>query len=181
MILVYLQNLHLKLFLKNKVVKTIWDSLKGKDLWCKEKRATYWIILREKKVEDPSFFYSMQLYVDDLIINIFWDDVKMITDFNLLGDGVSFDTTYQTNKNYRPLAIFIGMNNHIEEWWFLVLLKCMMKYIIASFEWLFTTFLRAMSEKKSDNFDRSRCHNEKSNFSSHARILPSALCFSFGE
>lgn len=59
-----------------------------------------------KKVEDPSFFYSMQLYVDDLIINIFWDDVKMITDFNLLGDGVSFDTTYQTNKNYRRMVIF---------------------------------------------------------------------------
>lgn len=48
----------------------------------------------------------MQLYVDDLIINIFWDDVKMITDFNLLGDVVSFDTTYQTNKNYRRMVIF---------------------------------------------------------------------------
>lgn len=36
----------------------------------------------------------------------------MIVDHNFLGDAVSFDTTYQTNKEYRPFDIFVEMNNH---------------------------------------------------------------------
>lgn len=36
----------------------------------------------------------------------------MIENYNLFGDVVSFDTMYQTNKEYRPFAIFVEMNNH---------------------------------------------------------------------
>ncbi|KAL3500054.1 hypothetical protein ACH5RR_039147 [Cinchona calisaya] len=38
----------------------------------------------------------------------------MIKDYDIFGDVVSFDTIYRTNKAYRPLASFVGMNNHRE-------------------------------------------------------------------
>jgi hypothetical protein len=38
----------------------------------------------------------------------------MIVDYKLFGDVVSFDTTYRTNKEYRPLAMFVGFNHHRE-------------------------------------------------------------------
>ena len=36
----------------------------------------------------------------------------MIVDYKLFGDVVSFDTMYRTNKEYRPLAMFVGFNHH---------------------------------------------------------------------
>jgi len=47
-----------------------------------------------------------------MITNIFWTDSKLITDYEIFGDVLSFDTTYQTNKEHRPLASFVGFNNH---------------------------------------------------------------------
>ncbi|KAL7237879.1 hypothetical protein ACSBR2_004058 [Camellia fascicularis] len=35
----------------------------------------------------------------------------MITDYGLFGDVVSFDTTFRTNKEYRPLALFSSFNH----------------------------------------------------------------------
>ncbi|KAL7213824.1 hypothetical protein ACSBR2_016372 [Camellia fascicularis] len=46
-----------------------------------------------------------------MITNIFWADHEMITDYELFGDAVSFDTTFRTNKEYRPLALFTGFNH----------------------------------------------------------------------
>ncbi|XP_016501812.1 protein FAR1-RELATED SEQUENCE 5-like [Nicotiana tabacum] len=66
----------------------------------------------KKKVDDPSFFFVVQLDVNDMITNIFWADSKMIIDYEIFGDVLSFDTTYQTNKEHRPLASFLGFNNH---------------------------------------------------------------------
>lgn len=44
--------------------------------------------------------------------NIFWADAKMRVDYTNFGDVVSFDTTYQKNNEGRPIAIFVGVNNH---------------------------------------------------------------------
>ncbi|XP_070029009.1 protein FAR1-RELATED SEQUENCE 5-like [Nicotiana sylvestris] len=49
---------------------------------------------------------------NDMITNIFWANSKMIIDYEIFGDVLSFDTTYQTNKEHRPLASFVGFNNH---------------------------------------------------------------------
>ena len=38
----------------------------------------------------------------------------MIVNYRLFGDVVSFDTMYRTNKEYRPLAMFVGFN-HLRE------------------------------------------------------------------
>jgi len=50
---------------------------------------------RKKQVEDPTFFYSMQLDANDFITSIFWADGRMLIDYELFGDVVCFDTTYK--------------------------------------------------------------------------------------
>lgn len=82
----------------------------------------------ERVIKDPPFRFYFYLNVDGLITNIFWADAKMIRDFQIYGEVVSFDTTYRANKGYRPLALFVGLNNH-RRWWYLVLLFYMKKHL----------------------------------------------------
>ncbi|KAK6785971.1 hypothetical protein RDI58_014496 [Solanum bulbocastanum] len=67
----------------------------------------------------------------------------MIRDYKIYGDVVSFDTTYRTTKEYRPLALFVGLNNHRE----MVIFGATLLYeeSIESFEWFFNKFFRIMS------------------------------------
>ena len=65
-------------------------------------------------VQNPSFHYVVQLDIEKQKINIFWPDVKMIIDYAHFGDVFSFDTTFGTNKEFRPLATLIGFNHHKE-------------------------------------------------------------------
>ncbi|KAG6640890.1 hypothetical protein CIPAW_09G035500 [Carya illinoinensis] len=96
--------------------------------------------------ENPSFYNAVQLDAAEQITNIFWADAQMIVDYNLFGDIVSFDTTYRTNKEYRPLAMFVGFNHHRETAIFGAAL--LYDETIESFKWLFETFFEAMSSKK---------------------------------
>ncbi|XP_028094045.1 protein FAR1-RELATED SEQUENCE 5-like [Camellia sinensis] len=97
-------------------------------------------------MKDSSFHFTVQLDVGEQITNIFWADPKMIIDYSLFGDFVSFDTTYRTHKDYRPLAVFVGFNNYRKT----VIFGAALLYdeTIASFEWLFKSFLDAMSGKQ---------------------------------
>ncbi|XP_042490288.1 protein FAR1-RELATED SEQUENCE 5-like [Macadamia integrifolia] len=61
---------------------------------------------------NPLFIYSMQLDSDEQITNIFGADPKMRNDYTQFGDVVSFDTTFCTNKAYRPFGIFASFNHH---------------------------------------------------------------------
>ncbi|KAM2868937.1 hypothetical protein FF1_016936 [Malus domestica] len=98
-----------------------------------------------KTVENPSFFYAVQLDNEEQITNIFWADAKMISDYGHFGDVVSFDTTYKTNRAGRPFAVFSGLNHHRE----IVVFGAALMYdeTAPSFIWLFETFLVAMSNK----------------------------------
>ncbi|MGV7959431.1 hypothetical protein PJP14_29455, partial [Mycobacterium kansasii] len=64
------------------------------------------------QVDDPSFFYAIQVDEDDQITNMFWTDTKSIMDYNVFGDVVCFDTTYRINSYGRPFVPFIGVNHH---------------------------------------------------------------------
>ena len=101
---------------------------------------------QKQRRENPSFYFKVQLDASKQITNIFWTDAQMIIDYNLFGDVVSFDTTYRTNKEYRPLAIFVGFNHHRET----VIFGAALLYdvTIEAFQWLFETFFEAMSGKK---------------------------------
>ena len=66
----------------------------------------------QKKLEWPSFYHSEQRDVDEMTTNIFWCDSKIQTDYDVFGDVIAFDSTFGTNKKFRPLGAFVGFNNH---------------------------------------------------------------------
>ncbi|CAL5396469.1 unnamed protein product [Camellia sinensis] len=100
---------------------------------------------RDKSLENPSFFYSVQLDNEEQITNIFWADAQMIMDYGQFGDVVTFDTTYKLNSAHRPFASFVGLNHHRET----VVFGAALMYdeTADSFVWLFRRFLEAMSSK----------------------------------
>ncbi|XP_045812312.1 protein FAR1-RELATED SEQUENCE 5-like [Trifolium pratense] len=101
---------------------------------------------RNEAMSKPSFYYDMQVDAAEDIASIFWADGIMQLDYSLFGDVISFDTTYRTNNQYRPLAAFLGFDNHRKS----VLFGAALLYdeTAATFDWLFTTFLKCMSNKK---------------------------------
>nr|XP_023929565.1 protein FAR1-RELATED SEQUENCE 5-like [Quercus suber] len=96
--------------------------------------------------KNPSYYFPTQLDCEELITNIFWADARIIIDYSHFGDVITFDTTYSTNRDARPLGVFLGLNHHRET----VVFGGALLYdeTIESFVWLFETFLEAMSEKK---------------------------------
>ncbi|XP_058210025.1 protein FAR1-RELATED SEQUENCE 5-like isoform X1 [Rhododendron vialii] len=101
--------------------------------------------LQKMQLEDPNFFYAIQVDEDDLITNIFWADAKMMADYAHFGDVVSFDTTYRKNKDGRPFAMFVGVNHHKQT----VVFGAALLYSESadSFIWLFDIFAKAMGGK----------------------------------
>ncbi|GMP63518.1 hypothetical protein CsSME_00025168 [Camellia sinensis var. sinensis] len=100
---------------------------------------------RKKTVENPSFYYAVQLDCEEQISNIFWADTQMIMDYAQFGDVVTFDATYKLNNKYRPFGTFAGFNHHRET----VIFGAALMYdeTVESFAWLFQIFLEAMSNK----------------------------------
>ncbi|WOK92864.1 protein FAR1-RELATED SEQUENCE 5-like [Canna indica] len=99
-----------------------------------------------QSMENPSFYYSVQLDADEKITNVFWADPRMIINYGQFGDVVSFETKFRSNKEIRPFASFVGFNHHRET----IVFGAALLYdeTTESFQWLFETFLDAMSGKK---------------------------------
>ena len=95
---------------------------------------------------NPSFQYATQLDNVEQITNIFWADVRMIIDYSNFGDVVTFDTTYGTNKELRPLGVFTGFTHHRV----LTVFRATLLFdeTTESFQWLFEMFLVAHAGKK---------------------------------
>ncbi|KAM6596036.1 hypothetical protein CsatA_006560 [Cannabis sativa] len=102
--------------------------------------------LQRMQIQDPNFFYAIQVDVDDLITNIFWADAKMIQSYSYFGDVVSFDTTNKKNQDGRPFAMFLGVNNRKKTTIFGTAL--LYDETAKVFEWLFDMFATSMSGKK---------------------------------
>ena len=90
-----------------------------------------------------------------MITNILWAYDRSISDYNLFGDVVCFDTTYKTNKYDRPFAPFVGVNHHKQT----IVFGAALLYdeTTESFEWLFQTFLGAMSGKQPQTILTDQC------------------------
>ncbi|KAK3011159.1 hypothetical protein RJ639_011065 [Escallonia herrerae] len=101
---------------------------------------------KDQASQDPSFFYAFQLDNEEQITNIFWADGRMRMDYELFGDIVTFDTTFATNKDHRPLGVFIGFYHYREQ----VIFGASLLYdeTQASFDWVFSTFFEAHNFKK---------------------------------
>ncbi|XP_050374566.1 protein FAR1-RELATED SEQUENCE 5-like [Argentina anserina] len=105
--------------------------------------------LQKMQSNDPSFSYAIQVNVEDLITNIFWVDAKMKIDYDYFGDVVCFDTTYRKNKEGRPFAMFVGVNNHKQTLIFGAAL--LYDETADTFKWLFDTFANTMYGKTPKN------------------------------
>ncbi|CAN0899418.1 Protein FAR1-RELATED SEQUENCE 5 [Linum grandiflorum] len=63
--------------------------------------------LREKARLSPGFWHEVEVDAEENIANIFWADQRMRDDYASFGDSITFDTTFRTNKHYRPLGTII--------------------------------------------------------------------------
>ncbi|XP_065628791.1 protein FAR1-RELATED SEQUENCE 5 [Quercus suber] len=70
----------------------------------------------------------------------------VVIDYANFGDVVTFDTTYGTNKELRPLGVFTGFNHHRG----LTVFGAALLYdeTVESFKWLFESFLVAHGGKR---------------------------------
>ncbi|CAN0843385.1 Protein FAR1-RELATED SEQUENCE 3 [Linum grandiflorum] len=100
----------------------------------------------DKSNNNSGFFLEKELDSEEQIANIFWADAKMRVDFQCFGDSISFDITYRTNDTTRPLAIFVGKNNHYH----LIVFGAALLYdeTVLTLKWLFNIFTRCMNSKK---------------------------------
>ncbi|XP_042483529.1 protein FAR1-RELATED SEQUENCE 5-like [Macadamia integrifolia] len=102
--------------------------------------------LRTKRMCSLSYGEAVQLDSEEQITNIFWADPKMIIDYAHFGDVVSFDTTFHTNRQCRPLGVFVGFNHHRGCTVFGATL--LYDETVESFKWLFEVFAEAHGGKK---------------------------------
>ncbi|XP_042490170.1 protein FAR1-RELATED SEQUENCE 5-like [Macadamia integrifolia] len=70
----------------------------------------------------------------------------MLIDYAHFGDVVSFDTTFCTNKEYRPFGVFVGFNHHRG----ICIFGAALLYdeTLESFRWLFEAFIKVHGQKK---------------------------------
>ena len=92
------------------------------------------------------FFFEIDVDHENRITNVFWADGRSRAACVDFGDIVSFDTTYLTNKYDMPFAPFVGVNHHGQS----ILLGCglLSSEDTRTFVWLFTCWLRCMSNKE---------------------------------
>ncbi|KAL6609544.1 hypothetical protein ACP70R_039513 [Stipagrostis hirtigluma subsp. patula] len=101
---------------------------------------------QDRTAENPSFQYALQLDCEEQITNVFWADAKMIIDYAHFGDVVTFDTTFGTNKEHRPIGVSTGFNHFRET---VIFGACLMyDETCDSFKWLFDTFLSVHNQKQ---------------------------------
>jgi MULE transposase domain len=99
----------------------------------------------KKNFKNISFCHTEKVDDNGQITNIFWTDAKMLVDYALFDDMITFDTTFSTNKEYRSFGVFVGFN-HFRK--FMVFGAFLLNdESVEFFEWLFETFLEAQTNK----------------------------------
>ncbi|EOA16058.1 hypothetical protein CARUB_v10004190mg [Capsella rubella] len=97
----------------------------------------------DMQVENPFFFYSINLSEEQILRNVFWVDAKGRLDYSWFCDVVSIDTTFIRNEYKLPLIVFTGVNHHGQ----FLLLGCGLLLTDVSksgFFWTFRAWLKAM-------------------------------------
>ncbi|XP_050878656.1 protein FAR1-RELATED SEQUENCE 5 [Lathyrus oleraceus] len=62
--------------------------------------------------QNTNFFYDIELDDDFHVRNAFWADARSKVAYEYVGDVITFDITYLTNKYDMPFAAFVGVNHH---------------------------------------------------------------------
>lgn len=95
--------------------------------------------LVRNQLENPYFFYSLDIHDDHRLENVLEIDSQSCVDYQYFGDAISFETIYM------PFAPFVGVNHHRQ----LILLGCSLlrDETKKSYIWLLKTWLQAMGGK----------------------------------
>ncbi|XP_065855046.1 protein FAR1-RELATED SEQUENCE 5-like [Euphorbia lathyris] len=103
-------------------------------------------IFNKKKLLWSTFFFDFDMDKDDHLCRALWADPICRKNYALFGDMVSFDTTYQTNRYNMIFGPFTGVDHHKK---CVTFAACFIaKEDIASFEWVFKTFLNAIGSNE---------------------------------
>ncbi|QHN92439.1 Protein FAR1-RELATED SEQUENCE [Arachis hypogaea] len=84
---------------------------------------------------------------DNRLGSLFWVDGEMMSDYQLFGDVMTFDSTYRSNKYKKPLVVFSGSNHHKQTTIFgFALLE---DEEVCTYRWLLLNLVDVMGEKTS--------------------------------
>ncbi|XP_016185318.1 protein FAR1-RELATED SEQUENCE 5-like [Arachis ipaensis] len=82
---------------------------------------------------------------DNRLGSLLWVDGEMMSDYQLFGDVLAFDSTYRSNKYKKPLVVFSGSNHHKQTTIFgFALLE---DEEVCSYRWLLLNLVDVMGEK----------------------------------
>ncbi|KAL6202361.1 hypothetical protein ACLB2K_026069 [Fragaria x ananassa] len=99
-----------------------------------------------KAMRDPHFYGIFSVDKEGRLANLFWRDGQSLTDYNAFGDILIFDSSEKCNIYGKPLAVFVGCNNHRAT----VLFGCVLlvDQTEETYNWVITCFLTSMHGKK---------------------------------
>ncbi|KAK9938900.1 hypothetical protein M0R45_015612 [Rubus argutus] len=98
-----------------------------------------------KGMEEEEFYGRFSADEEGRLANLFWRDSQSLADYNAFGDVLIVDSTYKTNLYGKPLAVFVGCNNHRVTIVFGFALMSDEKE--ETYSWVFQHFLIAMKQK----------------------------------
>ncbi|WVZ70134.1 hypothetical protein U9M48_018826 [Paspalum notatum var. saurae] len=96
--------------------------------------------------DNPKFYWDVKLDKQGTMHSLFWSHASMQSEYLDFGDAMSFDTTQKTNLYDKPLALFVGGNNHLHN----TLFGCALlgDETIETFQWVFQSFKRCMRKNR---------------------------------
>ncbi|XP_074356137.1 protein FAR1-RELATED SEQUENCE 5-like [Apium graveolens] len=102
------------------------------------------IIDKFKVIQETSesFYFAYEVDFDGHLTKLFWVDAIGQRNFELYGDAVSFDATFDTNKYNMILAPFTGVDKHDK---CVTFAACLLSHEnIEDYTWAFDHFVKAM-------------------------------------
>lgn len=101
---------------------------------------------RHLHMEDPSFFYTVQVNAENCLTNFFWSDGRSKLDYDYFGDVLILDKTFRIEACNMTYATFLGINHHRQ--YVLFGGAFLLDDSKDSFIWLLRTFLDAMGRRQ---------------------------------
>ncbi|XP_038707299.1 protein FAR1-RELATED SEQUENCE 5-like [Tripterygium wilfordii] len=97
-----------------------------------------------QKARNPEYYFAINMDPENKITHCFWEDVECKKAYQVFGDVVVFDTTYNTNRYGMIFVPFVGVNHHGQT----ILFACafLSDETTESFLWLLKQFLSCMQE-----------------------------------
>ncbi|XWS51114.1 hypothetical protein CRYUN_Cryun12cG0148800 [Craigia yunnanensis] len=111
--------------------------------------------LKQLQLEDPSFFYTLQVDAKSSLTNLFWRDGRSKMDYHYFGDVIVLDTTFRIGLQSMICVPFLGLNHHRQY----VMLGCalLLDESKNSFMWLFGTLMAAMGGQQPKTILTNEC------------------------